>query len=555
MINRKVISLGCIVLSFICFIMYFIFRDINSESSKITYQEKEEMIGDIIFSYIDKSVYIKDMIPTLDKFGIMNDAFTFTIKNNSQEPKKYTLSLIDEQSTIKNSDIRYELSKNDIVIGIDTLSNDGIIDVGELNSKQEVKYSLKLWLNYNSEYLVGTFRKKIGVTEGEKGQISVNKPVLVNGMIPVYYDIDNNSWYKSDIEDSFINTWYDYSEQKWANAITVKQNRRDFYEKSGVGTKIMPEDINSFWVWIPRFNYELENNTIKIHFVKESEVAYPAFSFANFEIPGFWINKFESGLDEENNCIKTSLTKDCNKSDIKLYFAPNYPFSTRITMANLFYAIRKMEFNENIYGFQGAGSKLNYDGTINNDGNNLDIHMMKNSEWQAVALLSDSIYGKRGNKNYQGDEQMIYQNNSNYTGKSFYQEKLYDYNITLVGEGASTTGNITGVYDMAGGKREYVMIDNEQIDLFNGKSNSGFTTKVKSYYYDNDFLSDTTLQFKDRYSNHNSITSEPITRGGYKNTGNIFNVYSVNDYINKISLETNSRACLVSIKEKENDKE
>ena len=67
-------------------------------------------------------------------------------------------------------------------------------------------------------------------------------------------------------------------------------------------------------------------------------------------------------------------------------------------------------------------------------------------------------------------------------------------------------------------------------------------------------MSDTTLQLQDRISNDNSITNDPITRGGYKNTGNIFNVYSASDFINKISLESNSRASIVIIKEKENDK-
>ena len=48
-----------------------------------------------------------------------------TIKNNSSTIKKYTLSLVDDNSTIKNSDIRYELSKNGTSLGIKTLTDDG----------------------------------------------------------------------------------------------------------------------------------------------------------------------------------------------------------------------------------------------------------------------------------------------------------------------------------------------------------------------------------------------------------------------------------------------
>ncbi len=213
-------------------------------------------------------------------------------------------------------------------------------------------------------------------------------------------------------------------------------------------------------------------------------------------------------------------------------------------MANMFYAIRKMEFQNNIYGFKGTGNKLNNDGTIKNDTNNLDIHMIKNSEWQAVALLSESKYGK-----YNYPKELITNNGSNYTGKATIDGIDYDYNVSIKGEGASTTGNVTGIYDMAGGMREYTMITNSEIDLFSGRSNSGFSVMVKDYYFDNNFRDDTTLQFQDRYSEDNDISDNPITRGGYKNTGNIFNVYSANDFNKKISLESNSRAIIV-IKEK-----
>ena len=554
-INKKTLLIIIILLlvSACCFTCFIVFTK-KEEVRENKTLEHQEYFGDIIFSYIDKSIYIKDMIPTLDKFGVMNEAFTFSIKNKNSLPKKYTLSLLDDNSTVKNSDIHYELTKDGKVLGIYTLSDDGIIDVADISGNGEVKYAIKLWLDYDSEYIVGTFSKKISVTVGETEVIKANEPILVKGMIPVYYDEENNGWYKADSKNTYNNLWYDYEEQKWANVVTVNSNKREFYEDSSVGTKILLEDINSFWVWIPRFNYDINNNNIEIKFVKEDDLAYRAFTFNKEELSGFWIAKFESGIKEDILCVKSALTKDCNNSNHKLYFAPNYLFTNRITMANLFYTMRKMEFSGNIYGFSPAGSKLNNDGTIKGDVNNLDIHMIKNSEWQAVALLSDSKYGKLGNNDYDSDNKLINNNNSNYSGKSSYQDSLYDYNIKIKGTGASTTGNTTGIYDMAGGKREYVMIDNNKLNIFNKNSNSGFTSKVKEYYYDDDFLSDTTLQFKERYSKDNSITTEPVTRGGYKNMGNIFNVYSVSDYISKISMESNSRPTLVIVKEKENDK-
>ena len=46
-------------------------------------------------------------------------------------------------------------------------------------------------------------------------------------------------------------------------------------------------------------------------------------------------------------------------------------------MSNLFYAFRKMELKNNVYGFVNNGTKLNNDGTIKEDSNKLDVHMIK----------------------------------------------------------------------------------------------------------------------------------------------------------------------------------
>ena len=104
--------------------------------------------------------------------------------------------------------------------------------------------------------------------------------------------------------------------------------------------------------------------------------------------------------------------------------------------------------NANTYGFSESGN----------------LHMMKNDEWGAVAYLSQSKYGKYGNNDYIGSNKKIYINNdSSYTtghsggrpsaGYSSSDIK-YKYNdMTNLGEGkgqvgpgASTTGNIYGIY-------------------------------------------------------------------------------------------------------------
>lgn len=95
--------------------------------------------------------------------------------------------------------------------------------------------------------------------------------------------------------------------------------------------------------------------------------------------------------------------------------------------------------------------------------------MMKNTEWGAVAYLSSSKYGKIDKS---GNIVRVF-NNPYYNNKTDYcspitglsggtatqfnigtTEDLYTYN-TSQGCEASTTGNVYGVYDMAGGSWEY----------------------------------------------------------------------------------------------------
>ncbi|MBE6161623.1 MAG: hypothetical protein E7158_05360 [Firmicutes bacterium] len=95
-------------------------------------------------------------------------------------------------------------------------------------------------------------------------------------------------------------------------------------------------------------------------------------------------------------------------------------------------------------------------------------HMMKNTEWGAVAYLYHSAYGRCTSGTC---EDIRINNNSDYltgyaavdgTDQSTYpgtygndSSKTLAYNTTT-GVKASTTGNITGIYDMSGGVHEYV---------------------------------------------------------------------------------------------------
>lgn len=92
-----------------------------------------------------------------------------------------------------------------------------------------------------------------------------------------------------------------------------------------------------------------------------------------------------------------------------------------------------------------------------------DSHMMKNTEWGAVAYLAESKYGRNGTE--------IGMNSTNYTtGQGNY--------VTYANQ--STTGNVYGIYDINGTSWEFVagVLD---IKLSNG-SYYDFTETDTKYY-------------------------------------------------------------------------
>ena len=304
---------------------------------------------------------------------------------------------------------------------------------------------------------------------------NANKPVLASNMIPVYYDETSSSWKKADINNKTMeNRWYNYDNQIWANAVTITSDRLETYKNENPGTVIPMDDITTMWVWIPRFNAVTPSNynggtvalpnAIDVTFVKQNETAIDAFTFGNKELSGFWYGKFETSTTDGKLGCTTTTCSNANNILIK----PNLVSVTVNNVSSYFYAGRSMEQPNNSFGFVSS---------------EVDTHMSKNNEWGAVAYLTQSIYGRCADSTTCID--IGINNNSSYkTGYgapagSSSSATNGAYNTTL-GKAASTTNNIYGIYDMSGGRSEYVMgVYN------NSKSASGFSDLPDIKYYNN----------------------------------------------------------------------
>ena len=268
-----------------------------------------------------------------------------------------------------------------------------------------------------------------------------NRPVLVEGMIPITYDGTN--WVKAD-KNGVYNNWYDYGNQKWANAVMVTSSKRDTYMNANTGTVVPEADILAYFVWIPRYKYKLFNasyangtspQVIDVTFENGTSTTgtvtctyasngaetcqnkangnyytHPAFTFGDTELKGIWVGKFDTTGSTTTPTVKPGV-----------------------------YSLNAMTVSS-MYNASKLFKSVDY--ITSNGINQTDAHMMKNIEWGAVAYLKQSIYGLGITD--------ITENSSYYTGGG--DDTSYKTNIVQ-----STTGNITGVYDISGGSGEYVM--------------------------------------------------------------------------------------------------
>ena len=308
---------------------------------------------------------------------------------------------------------------------------------------------------------------------------NIKTPNLYKGvLVPVVYNGDN--WEIVSLDSD----WYNYKKQEWANAVILNDNvsRKVGYELN------LQTDVKAMFVYIPRYEYKIEgdygkNGTssttpgeIDINFISKEKInasegytIAPAFKIGEDELDGIWVGKFEvSALEGTDFDVFSCLDDECTTSK-NLRILPNATALYNGSISMFYNLIKFINIEGNGYDLKTANA-----------------HIIKNSEWVAVAYLSQSKYGKYGNPNYQGANKEIYQNKSyEYrTGSSNgtpSQDKVeyqceYDNTTNNCGVGASTTGNITGIYDMSGGAAEYVMgiynnqeVGNEDLNLLDPK--------------------------------------------------------------------------------------
>ena len=446
-------------------------------------------------------------------------------------------------------------------IGIAVLTGDNGLFTRAQQAKDKTIEAQKNEESTISEYMDEMDKYITDYAEGKwNSDKKVNSPKLMEGMTGVYWDETGK---EVEVTSENAKNWYNYDKQKWANAKT----------KDG-----------SYWVWIPRYAYQIESgcytNTagkISVKFLqgtsnkdsegKEISTKYPTVtggkmadyvvhpSFTNGkannymngewdkELTGYWVAKYAAGYQECTQTIAedgsiiepTTNTSNIKYSDKKYTYNDyssnaisqnlkslpqmSYPVFKPLTYAyncittgDVYTLTQEIAKAKDFYGLNSKQT---------------DSHQMKNSEWGAVAYLTQSKYGR------DGTEVTINNKNMNNDSKNIYAVTGYA-NSTASDNSASTTNNKTGIFDLSGCVLEYtaayVSNGSSNINLY-GKSYASteanldgyktLSTKYATVYpYDSSYLGATYNNLKSEIYGFGDAILETSNRSGISNGWN-----------------------------------
>ena len=383
-------------------------------------------------------------------------------------------------------------------------------------------------------------------------------------MEQVVYDEGNNTWVAG-TEYSYLpgTGSNDNTSSKWANA------------------KVTKDGIDSYFVWIPRYAYRIiyfdnaeskkayQEGTLteeeavagekiigysdsrgivdregkKIESVASTThtmvsedyfMVHPAFTDEeenggwDSQLPGIWIGKYEASL--ANKADGTNIVPSNSTDGNILLSAPDHADKTIVTKPG--YSSWRNIVIGNMYT-----NALAYD-------TNLNSHMLKNSEWGAVAYLTESKYGRNGTE--------ITINNN---GTTYYTGGGAEVDAIETNQLQSSTGNVYGIYDLSGNAFEYVAsYYTGGSTLSNGSSFTTGTSDKYSTAYDgtdvntNYKYGDATYETSGWHSdgaNFVNSSSPFFLRGGGYGNGDSAGVFYFSRFIGNSVSDSSFRLALV----------
>ena len=434
----------------------------------------------------------------------------------------------------------------------------------EMQGMDDLATQLAALSNTRSVFEGGNWNSTLGICT----------PKLGNNMVGVYWSDgskNDNGTYKASLTSTEMEITSDQKEFSWNDwySYVAGDNSTDSKTSKWANAKSVVD--GSYFVWIPRYEYKIligEHTStagkIDVQFINnnittptnEGYKIHPAFTTNlqlggwDKELSGVWVAKYEMSMEQttdngatwNNIKLKNGNTQISNTT--RVVSKPNNYSWNYINISNCF------------------DNSLNYSSKQNTGANS---HLMKNSEWGAIAYLTHSQYGRNGHEigmNTYGPEtkegEKTYYNEvtgygSSGTGRTT-EENIADDNRYngKYGMNASTTGNLYGVYDISGGCWEYTSVLYSKYTNSNGNSlyaktaNGKYSSSVadsqipsNSSKYVTIYPIDTTVEGNDgsihfHYAKWKDIYGDAIyeTSNGNGNNKSWFNDYADGDTAN-----------------------
>lgn len=372
----------------------------------------------------------------------------------------------------------------------------------------------KISETYLSGSIASTSSFKVGTNMQEVSTFTLGDIYLYNSILSS--DTINTS-YNDSINVIYDNLLLGYNE-------FIPMTTKEYYLSRKVGATINFKDIEAFYVWIPRFKYKLWNVT------GESNIAsYDAYN-QGIDIT-FEKDTTSSGVVYCDNsaCYRDELliTKVTSEDNDKYY---THPAFTKKEKAISGIWVGKYEITSENIASNNQDNNVWTNSSFEELYNQVlslgeDYSLIKNTDWGAITYLSHSTYGICKNNTCTN----IDKNNTMISGKNIKD---------------STTGNMYGIFDMAGNAQELTMAKY----LTNEEELSQVNSADYDIYYENTFiLGDATKElntssgiWQNAEYNELSSTNSYLARGGIANR-NITNIFSYNATTNTANNYLTSR--------------
>ena len=330
-----------------------------------------------------------------------------------------------------------------------------------------------------------------GIIEIKWLEGTTNKVVDTPNAPVIKTDLPEGTTMEQVVFDEAGKTWVPGTEYSYVAGIGSKDNNSSKWANA----RVTINGVESYFVWIPRYAYRI------IYFNSaDSKIAYQEGKIseeeavANRQIIGY--SDSRGIVDAQGRKIESvvSTTKTMVSED---YFMVHPAFINDVDAGGWTeelegiwigkYETSSVEGNKNNLDGDNVTSKTarvqpgvnswryiqigNMYTVAQNYAIKLESHMLKNSEWGAVAYLTESTYGRNGTA-------IDVNKNSTYITGGGKETAYIDSN-----QSQSTTGNVYGIYDLSGGAGELVSAYLIGGSLSNGNSFANGNVNKNSMIY------------------------------------------------------------------------